>query len=608
MLDRRRFLLTTAAGAGLAATGGAAFARAASDADTQLTGVMDTITQDLLLSSPELLTMLGMDKGPGAPMKARLDDRSMAKQEADKAKVLASMTALNAVDREALSPRFKVYHDTVKFFGDTAVEGYGFPYGGGMFPSPYTVSQLGGAYQSTPDFLDSQHSIDTAQDAEDYLSRLSALATVFDQETERVRMDFAAGAIPPDFVIQRATGQMGTILNADPASLTLVTSVARRAAEKGLQGDWAARALAIVNGEVLPALARQRDTLASGLPNATHDAGCWRLPYGEAYYDYGLKFYTTSTLNGQEIHDMGLEQVAELSARADELLKAQGLTQGTVGERIASVASHVPGQVYPNTDAAKEQLLADLNAQMSTVMARMPEYFGRLPTSACDIRRVPKEIEAGAPGGYYQPPSLDGSRPGAYYINLRDTAEWPKFTLPTLTYHEAVPGHHFQIALQQEKTDTPLLLKVLGFSAYTEGWGLYAEQLADEIGMYENDPWGRIGCIQSLMFRAARLVVDSGLHYKRWSREQGIRYMVETLGDQETSIATEVERYAVWPGQASSYKVGHTTWVRLREEAKTTLGDRFDIKGFHDAGLDAGGVPLTVLERVIGDWVASRRG
>lgn len=607
MLDRRRFLLTSAAGAGLAATGGVAFAQGAGSADAALTTVLDGIAQNMLLTSPELLTSLGMDKGPNAAMKSRLDDRSQAKVDADKVKLQTSMAALNGIDQGALSPRFKVYHDTVKFFGETALEGYNFPYGGGLYPSPYTVSQLGGAYQSVPDFLDSQHSIETAEDAEAYLSRLSGLATAFDQETARMQAEFGVGAVPPDFVIQRATGQMGGILGADPAGLTLVTSVARRAAEKGLQGDWTARALAIVNGEVLPALSRQRDALAAQLPTATHDAGCWRLPNGEAYYDYGLKFYTTSTLNGQEIHDMGLEQVAELSARADVLLRAQGLTQGTVGERIASIASHVPGQIYPNTDAAKEQLLADLNAQMETVMARMPEYFGRLPTSACDIRRVPKEIEAGAPGGYYQSPTLDGSRPGAYYINLRDTAEWPKFTLPTLTYHEAVPGHHFQIALQQEKTETPLLLKVLGFSAYAEGWGLYSEQLADEIGMYENDPWGRIGCIQSLMFRAARLVVDSGLHYKRWSREQGIRYMVETLGDQESSIATEVERYAVWPGQASSYKVGHTTWVRLREEAKATLGDRFDIKGFHDAGLDAGGVPLTVLERVIGDWVASRR-
>lgn len=608
MLDRRRFLLTSAAGAGLVATGGSVFAQEPTAAEAGLDAVIDRITREQLLSSPELLTMLGMDKGPGAAMKSRLDDRSLAKLEADKVKFVASMTELNGVDREALSPRTRVYYDTVKFFGETAVQGYKFPYGGGFFPSPYTVSQLGGAYQSVPDFLDNQHSIDTAEDAEAYLSRLSDLAKVFDQETGRMQAEFAAGAVPPDFVIERATGQMQSILGADPAGLTLVTSVARRAAEKNLQGDWASRALAIVSGEVLPALTRQRDALAAGLPTATHDAGCWRLPNGEAYYDYGLKFYTTSSLNGQEIHDMGLEQVAELSARADVLLRAQGLTQGSVGERIASIATHVPGQLYPNTDAAKEQLLADLNAQMAKVMARMPEYFGRLPTSACDIRRVPKEIEAGAPGGYYQSPSLDGSRPGAYYINLRDTAEWPRFTLPTLTYHEAVPGHHFQIALQQEKTDTPLLLKVLGFSAYSEGWGLYSEQLAEEIGMYENDPWGEIGCIQSLMFRAARLVVDSGLHYKRWSREQGIRYMVETLGDQESSIATEVERYAVWPGQASSYKVGHTTWVRLREEAKATLGDRFDIKGFHDAGLDAGGVPLTVLERVIGDWVASRRG
>ena len=249
--------------------------------------------------------------------------------------------------------------------------------------------------------------------------------------------------------------------------------------------------------------------------------------------------------------------------------------------------------------------IAMLNAQMVAMQARMPDYFGRLPKSPCDIKRVPKAIEAGAPGGYYQSPALDGSRPGAYYINLRDTAEWPSWTLPTLTYHEATPGHHHQIALQQENADTPMLMKILGFSAYTEGWGLYAEQLADEMGAYEDDAWGRIGYLQSLMFRAARLVVDSGLHHKRWSREQGIRYMVDTLGDQESSIATEVERYCVWPGQASSYKVGHTKWVELREDARRDLGDKFDIRAFHDTGLNAGGVPLTVLERVIGDWKAT---
>jgi uncharacterized protein (DUF885 family) len=220
------------------------------------------------------------------------------------------------------------------------------------------------------------------------------------------------------------------------------------------------------------------------------------------------------------------------------------------------------------------------------------------------VKRVPKEIEAGAPGGYYNGAALDGSRPGAYYINLRDTAEWPKWTLPTLTYHEAIPGHHLQIALQQENADSPMLMKILGFSAYSEGWALYSEQLADEMGVYENDTWGKIGYLQSLMFRASRLVVDSGMHYKRWSREQAIQSMRAATGDQESSVTTEIERYCVWPGQACSYKVGHTAWVRLREQAKSELGARFSIKGFHDAGLNAGGVPMTVLERVIADWKA----
>ena len=303
---------------------------------------------------------------------------------------------------------------------------------------------------------------------------------------------------------------------------------------------------------------------------------------------------------------MGLEQVAELSARADGLLRAEGMTQGTVGERIAAMGKD-QRFIYPNTDEGKAALLADLNLQMQDMQERLPEYFGRIPKSPVEVRRVPVFTEAGAPGGYYQGPALDGSRPGAYYINLRDTAEWPKWTLPTLTYHEASPGHHHQIALQQENDEAPLLLKILGFSAYSEGWGLYAEQLADEMGVYADDPWGQIGYLQSLMFRATRLVVDSGLHHKRWSREQAIRYMVDTLGDQESAVTTEVERYAVWPGQASSYKIGHTEWVRMRAAAKAALGDRFDIRGFHDTGLAVGGVPLTVLDGVITDWVASQQ-
>lgn len=608
MIDRRSLLFTAAAGAALAATGQAIAApqAAARPASAELKTVMDAIVQEQIMTSPETLTSLGLDKGPNAAMKSRLDDRSLAKIRQEQATFRGSMRQLKAIDRGGLSADEAIWYDTIAYFGDTLISGYDFPYSSGGFgASPYIVSQLTGSYQSIPDFLDSQHSIETADDAEAYLSRVSAFATSLDQETERMQADFAAGAVPPDFIIAKTLTQMNALMQPGAAGTTLVQSIVRRTGEKSIPGDWGSRAETLVNEAVFPALSRQADALKARQADATHDAGVWRLPEGEAFYRYGIQSYTTTNLSGDEIHEIGLEQLAELSARADELLKAQGLTQGSVGARIRALGED-PAQLYPNTDEAKEQLLRDLNAQTEEVRRRMPQYFGRLPQAAVEIRRVPQAIEAGAPGGYYNAPALDGSRPGIYYINLRDTAEWPKMQLPTLTYHEAVPGHHHQIALAQEKPNTPLLMKVLGFSAYSEGWALYAEQLSDEIGMYENDPYGRIGYLQSLMFRATRLVVDSGLHAKRWSRERAIQFMTEALGDSETAVTTEIERYCVWPGQACSYKLGHTKWVELRETAKRRLGDRFDIKAFHDAGMNTGGVPLIVLERAMNDWMAGQ--
>ncbi|MDQ3126632.1 MAG: DUF885 family protein [Pseudomonadota bacterium] len=609
MIDRRRLMFTAAAGAGLAACGQALAQTpaAGATASAALTALMNAIVQKFLMESPETLTSLGMDKGPMAAMKSRLDDRSQAKIDADRVVFHGQMNQMSAIDRASLPPTEGVYYDALRFFGETQIMGERFPYGGGGAPAPYTISQLTGSYQGLPDFLDTQHAIETAEDAEAYLSRVSAFSTALDQETARMQADFAAGAVPPDFVIDKTLLQLANLYDTPAGQSVLTTSVVRRTGEKNLTGDWGARAQRIVEGEVYPALRRQADAMRARRADATHDAGVWRLPDGEAYYDWGIRSYTTSTLSGQEIHDLGLAQVAELSARADVLLKAQGLTQGTVGERIAALGKD-PAQLYPNTDAGKEQLLADLNAQMADMATRLPQYFGRIPAAPVEIRRVPTFIEAGAPGGYYNSPALDGSRPGAYYINLRDTSEWPRMQLPTLTYHEASPGHHHQIALQQEQADRPLLMKVLGFSAYSEGWALYSEQLADEMGVYADNPIGKIGYLQSLMFRAVRLVADSGLHHKRWSREQTIRYMVETLGDSETAVTTEVERYCVWPGQASSYKVGHNKWVELRAKAQAALGNRFDIRAFHDAGMNAGGVPLTVLDKIMTDWIAAQRG
>jgi uncharacterized protein (DUF885 family) len=293
----------------------------------------------------------------------------------------------------------------------------------------------------------------------------------------------------------------------------------------------------------------------------------------------------------------------------DTILRAQGMTRGSVAERIQALGRR-PDQIYPSTDAGREELLAALNAQNAAIRARMPEVCGVLAQAELEIKRVPEYTQAGAPGGYYQGAALDGSRPGAYYINLRDPAnEWPKFTLPTLTYHEGVPGHHWQIAIQQESGSIPFIRSaLLGFSAYAEGWGLYAEQLADEMGMYANDPFGRVGYLQSATFRASRLVCDTGLHSKRWTRDQAIDSMVAATGDQRSNITTEIERYCVWPGQACSYMVGRQAINRMRDNARTALGANFDIKGFHDTVLTNGSTPLSVTESLVNQWVATVSG
>ncbi len=611
MIDRRRFLLASASFAGALAAARPAFAlqgAAATGAAAQLNALLERGYQELVLSDPETRTSLGLDSGAHAGAKAQLQDRSAAALRERQQLFRRFRADLVAIDRSQLHGMDAVNYDTIKQGADTSIYAYdNFEYGTHSWPEPYSVSQLGGTYQSIPDFLDSQHRIETRADADAYLSRLSAFARELDNETARVRAEYAIGVVPPDFVIDKTLQQLGNLTGTPAAQSVLTTSLARRTAEKGIAGDWAARAARIVEGEIYPALGRQAEAVRSKRAEAVHDAGVWRLPKGADYYAYGLRYATTTTMSADEIHQLGLDQIADLSARVDTILRAQGMTRGTVGERMRALGSD-PRFLYPNTDAGRSQLLADLNRQTRDMQARLPRYFGRLPRAEVEIRRVPPVIEAGAPGGYYQSPALDGSRPGAYYINLRDTAEWPKWTLPTLTYHEATPGHHHQIALALEAEGIPMLRRLSNFSAYTEGWGLYAEQLADEAGVYENDPFGKVGYLQSYMFRAARLVVDTGLHHKRWSREQGIRYMVDALGDQESSIATEVERYSVWPGQATSYKVGQTRWLQLRENARRRLGPAFDIKGFHDVALAAGAMPLDVLGRVIEDWVVERQG
>lgn len=603
MLDRRQLLISAVAVAGTASLPAAAAPTSQSDpaAAKALNEAFDAIFKERIANAPESATSLGLDKGELAGLKSKLTPATEAEDLASLARLDKSIKTLKAIPRAKLEGMDRINYDTILWRAELSKDGADrFRFGSWGGANPYVLSQLNGAYRSTPDFLANQHTIETKADADAFLARMDAFAEVIGQQTERFRADVANGVLAPDFALDKALVQMESLRAIKGADSPMTKALVKKTAAKGIAGDWAAEAARRVEGSIAAALDAQIAAVKAARGKAVHDAGVWRLKDGDAYYAFAAKVGTTTNMTPDEIHKVGLDLVKEISAEADVRLKALGYSTGTVGERMRAL-SEDPKYVYANTDEAKEKLIADLNVQIQAIQAKLPQWFGILPKAACEVRRVPKEIEAGAPGGYYQGPNLDGTRPGAYYINLRDTAEWPSWSLPTLTYHEAIPGHHLQIALQIEAQGLPMLRKTGGFSAYSEGWALYSELLAGEMGMYDNDPQGYVGYLQSSLFRAIRLVVDTGMHAKHWSREQAVKYFVETNGDQESSAITEIERYCVWPGQALSYMVGKLQWMKLREAMKARQGAKFDIRAFHDTGLQAGGVPLAVLEQVYKD-------
>lgn len=606
-MHSRRQLLAGAAALGAAAAAPRLALAAPTGEAAKMYAFFDGVMERTFRRSPELATSLGLDKGELAWTKSELSDFSLTALAENKSNTARDLKSLRAVDRKQLSGMDAINYDTVDFVLSVQDEANRkFEYGGQGVGVPYVLSQLSGSYQSMPDFLDAQHVIETKADADAYMARMEAFGRRMDQEAEVVRHDVALGVTPPDFAIDKALTQLKSFLAYEPDKAPLVVSVTRRTKDKNIGGDWSKAAQGLYVDKVRPAMQRQAELLESLRAKAVHDAGVWRLPDGEEYYRLSLRNYTTSNISPEEVHQTGLDLVRSLGAEADVLMKKAGYSRGTVGQRYRQMVED-PKQIYPNTDQGKEELLAKLNEQVKVISAKLPQWFGQLPKAPLEIRRTPPAIEAGAPGGYYNSPTLDGSRPGIYWINLRNTAEVPAWTLPTLTYHEGLPGHHLQLALNNEAGDLPLIRKVIGFSGYSEGWALYAEQLAVEMGMYDNDVLGHIGMLHDAMFRAVRLVVDSGMHHKRWSREQALKYYIDNIGDAEPAAITEIERYCVWPGQASSYMVGKITWMNGRERAKKALGRKFDIRKFHDAGLLSGGTPLTVLDQVIDNYIASAK-
>lgn len=607
-LTRRAALGAGAATLALAATG-----CARQDPSAALTALLNRVSMEILRESPERCTGLGVtEEQAGGRFIDRMGDNSREGANRYRGILETALTDLGAISRDALPPGDQVTHDVVRTSFENSVASLGFEVGNGA-TVPYVVTQLTGAYTDAPDFLDSQHPLRTRDETEAYLARLSGYAHQLDQETAMLGADAAAGVLAPDFALDGATNQLRQFAANAPAQTVLVQSLARRLPDvaeipEAERAGFLIRAETIVRDEVLPAYQRQIDAIAAVRGQAVHDAGCWRLPRGEEMYAVALRSRTTTDMNPDEIHDLGLQLITQFQGEMEAILRAEGLTRGTIAERVIQI-SRRPDQLYPNNDSGRAQLLADLNAQIAAITARMPEVCGVLAQAQLEIKRVPVFTEAGAPGGYYQRAALDGSRPGAYYINLRDTAEWPKFSLPTLSYHEGVPGHHWQGSIQQEAGELPFIRSaLLGFGAYGEGWGLYAEQLADEMGFYADNPLGRLGYLQSMTFRASRLVVDTGMHAKRWSREQAIDSMMQATGDQRSSVTTEIERYCVWPGQACSYMVGKAAILRSREAARASMGERFDIKGFHDTVLTNGSVPLSVMESLVNAWSAAPAG
>jgi uncharacterized protein (DUF885 family) len=605
MLNRRDVLNTAAIG-GVAALLPMWANKAVAAGNAPLAGTLQSLADTLLRNSPETATTLGMDRGALASLAGQVSDLSPAGNDRSLAIYKAARAQIIAVDAKSLSGADAAHYDMTLFSLDLAIEGSKFPYGsnglgGGI---PYIVSQQNGSYQQFPELLDSYQRVETKADIGYYLSRMEGFARQLDQETDQINADAARGVVMPDFLLTNTLGQMAQLRGVPAGEQRMVTSLATRAKKIVGVADPSAAATKIITDKIFPALDRQIAALKRLQPKADDKAGMWKLPDGDAYYAWLLRNSTTTRLTPDEIHATGLRQTAELQAGMDKVLVAQGFTKGSVGERMAALTAD-PRFVYPNTDAGRADIITFIQGRVDAVRPRMAELSNLKLHADVTVKRVPVEIQDGAGLGYMNFASLDGKRPAIYYVNLKDTAYWPKFTLPSLTAHEAIPGHAWQGAYIAENRDKlPLISSLITFNAFVEGWALYSETLVDEIGMYKDEPLWRLGFLQALNFRAVRLVVDTGMHAKKWTRQQAIDYMVANTGRAVGAVTSEIDRYCASPGQACGYKVGHNEIVRLREKAKAAMGPKFSLQAFNDAVVTTGGVPLDVLARVIDRYIA----
>jgi len=607
-ITRRQALAGLGAGVSLLALPGCARSAHATDTGQPAAPspgeLLDRIAYNLLEHEPDRATSLGVDTGAHAALRSQLEDQSPAGQAAYAETLRRDLEQVRAFPEDLLDPVELTSFEVVESAYANALEGFAMPYGdvavGSWRNAPYVVIQNVGGYLDVPRFLDSDHPIREEADAEAYLSRLEQFPAYLGGELDRIRSAREMGLVPPDFLLDKAIPQMEASLVDAREGGSMVASLVRRTGELGIAGDWSARATPIVSGPIADALESQLAELKQQRAIAGGDPGMWSQPHGPEWYEWALRASTTTTMSPGEIHEMGLTQLEEIHARMDPILRDLGYTDGSVGDRMNALATDDRFK-FAEGDPGRAEIMAFIQDRVDWIKAQMPRAFNTLVPGNLEVRRLPLAEEPGAPTAYGGAGSKDGTIPGKMWINLRTTDLHRKYSVPTLVHHETIPGHVWQ---GEYANQLPLIRSILAFNAYSEGWALYAEQLADELGAYDEHPAWRLGYLQDQAFRACRLVVDTGLHHKRWGREQAIRFFTERNGNDRAEIESEVDRYCSWPGQACGYKVGHSEILRQRARAKAAMGGSYDLRGFDDAVVMGGNVPLDVLAKIVDRYIA----
>lgn len=571
-------------------------------------------TTAFLALQPALATMLDIpEQQAGGPYHHRLPDYSVKGMQTVQQQMREALTSLHKTDREKLDEATRQHMDIVGvimayFAGDTDFSaGYIDTWAGHL---PYIINQISGPLIDIPKLMQVQQPVTNAEQAQAYLQRLENLEEMTFQVISKFKKDQQQGVFLPAKLIPVTLDYFDRFLAPEPSAHTLVSSFAERLEKVDALADQRqalkARATEIMAQKVYPAYQQARQAVTESASNAPQGDGIWAQPGGSTFYQHALTYLGDTQMSAEQVHQTGLDEVERISSEMDTILKANGYETGSVGERMVALANE-PQFLFADSDEGRQALLDSLNVEIDAIMQIAPSLFATMPSQSVEVRRIPEVSEKGEAGGFYTPPSMDGKRPGIYWINLRDMSAVPSFGLKTLTYHEAVPGHHFQIALNMAQQDIGLMRQNAPFNAFVEGWALYSELVAREMGMYQDDPFGDLGRLQAELYRAVRLVVDTGLHAKKWTREQAIDYFHNATGTSMTDVVAEVERYMAWPGQALGYKLGMLKLVELRDLARQELGEDFDIKAFHDLILLPGARPMSMVEKDVQNWIAEKQ-